>query len=239
MVRRCAGARVGALALSGIALLLTSACVVVREEDDGKTKEVNISTPVGALAVTAGESAGDTGLPIYPGAELSKDDGDGDKEQANVSIGTPWFGLHVRAAEYTSGDAPERILDFYRERMKAFGDVTECRGEVDFRDGRPVCRARLAEGTQLVAGTEDNHRIVVVKPRSAGSELALVSIQTGKKYHPVGGRTLSGPPLSYAPAAWSRLVPSASAGCRWACVWRRRMARSAPAACGAEKLAEV
>ena len=163
------------------AVLLSAACIVVREEDEGKTKEVNISTPVGALAASTGENTGDTGLPVYPGATLSKDNDDGGDERATVSIGTPWFGLHVRAAEYDSGDAPERVLAFYRERLKAFGAVTECRGEVDFKDGRPVCRARLAEGTQLVTGTEENHRIVVVKPRRAGSQLALVSIQTGKK----------------------------------------------------------
>jgi hypothetical protein len=164
-----------------IAVLMTAACVVAREEEDGKTQEVNISTPVAALAVTAGDKAGDTGLPVYPGAQLSQDDGDGDKEQANVSIGTPWFGLHVRAAEYNTGDAPERVLAFYRERMKEFGDVTECRGDVDFRNTRPVCDADASRDIQLVVGTEDRHRIVAVKPRRSGSEIALVYIQTGKE----------------------------------------------------------
>ena len=163
------------------ALFLTSGCMVVREEEDGKTREVNISTPVGALAVTAGDKAGDTGLPIYPGAQPAQDDGDGDKERANVSIGTPWFGLHVRAAEYTTGDAPERVLAFYRERMKEFGDVTECRGDVNFRNGRPVCDPDRSEDVQFVVGAEDRHRVVSVKPRRGGSQIALVYIQTGKE----------------------------------------------------------
>ena len=164
-----------------IAVLMTAACMVVREEEDGKTKEVNISTPIAALAVTAGDKAGDTGLPVYPGAQPSQDNGDGDKERANVSIGTPWFGLHVRAAEYTTGDTPERVLAFYRERMKEFGDVTECRGDVDFRNSRPVCDPDGSEDVQLVVGVEDHHRIVSVKPRRGGSEIALVYIQTGKE----------------------------------------------------------
>jgi hypothetical protein len=161
------------------AVLLSAACVVVREEDEGRTKEVNISTPVGALAATTGANTGDTGLAVYPGAQPSKGDGR-DSERANVSIGTPWFGLHVRAAEYQSADAPEKVLAFYREELKAFGDVTECRGDVTFKDGRPVCRQKPFESdVQLVAGTEDRHRIVAVKPRGGGVEFALVSIQTG------------------------------------------------------------
>lgn len=163
------------------AVLLTAACVVVREEDEGRTKEVNISTPVGALAAKTGEDSGETGLPVYPGARPSRDEGR-DAERANVSIGTPWFGLHVRAAEYQSGDAPESVLAFYREEMKAFGAVTECRGDVDFRNGQPVCRQKaLEDDVQLLAGSEEGHRIVSVKPRRSGTEFALVSIQTGTK----------------------------------------------------------
>ena len=175
-MRGCEGAAL--LVVAGLALVLTG-CVVMREEDEGRTKEVNISTPVGALAAKTGEDTGDTGLPVYPGAQPSKDDGR-DTERANVSIGTPWFGLHVRAAEYQSGDAPEQVLVYYREQMKAFGEVTECRGDVNFKDGRPVCRQQPFErNVQLLAGTEERHRIVAVKPRRGGTEFALVSIQTG------------------------------------------------------------
>ena len=168
----------GAVVLS--ALVLASGCAVVREEEDGKTTRVAISTPVGGLTARTGENTGDTGLPVYPGAQLSRDQGDGDFERANVAIGTPWFGLRVIAAEYESGEPPERILDFYRGQLKAFGDVTECRGEVDFRNGRPDCRPQpRSDDVQLLAGTEKRHRLVSVKPRGDGTEFALVSIQMG------------------------------------------------------------
>jgi hypothetical protein len=162
------------------ALLLATACAVAREEEDGKTTRVAISTPVGALAARTGENAGDTGLPVYPGAQLSRDGDDGDTEQANVAIGTRWFGLRVIAAEYDSGDAPERILDFYRGYLKAFGGVTECRGDVNFRNGHPECRSQPgSDNVQLLVGSEERHRIVSVKPRGRGTEFALVSIQMG------------------------------------------------------------
>jgi hypothetical protein len=161
-------------------LLLAAGCAVEREEEGGKTTRVAVSTPVGGLAARIGENPGETGMPVYPGATLSGDEADGNSESATVSIGTRWFGLHVAAAEYQSGERPEQILEFYRGQMRAFGDVTECRGEVNFKNGRPECRSRpRSTDVQLLAGTEQRHRIVSVKPRGNGTEFALVSIQMG------------------------------------------------------------
>ena len=171
-----------AIAMAAVlpALILATGCAVEREEEGGKTTRVAISTPVGGLAARIGENPGDTGLPVYPGATLSRDAADGNPEGATVSIGTQWFGLHVVAAEYQSGETPEQILDFYRGQMRAFGDVTECRGEVNFKNGRPECRSKpRSTDVQLLAGTEQRHRIVSVKPRGEGTEFALVSIQMG------------------------------------------------------------
>ena len=59
-------------------VVLATACVVTHEEDEnGKTVRVGVSTPVGALAARTGENAGNTGLPVYPGARLSRDSNDG------------------------------------------------------------------------------------------------------------------------------------------------------------------
>ena len=162
------------------AFALATACAVAREEEDGKTTRVAISTPVGALAARTGDNAGDTGLPVYRGAQVSRDGSEGNSERANVAIGTPWFGLRVVAAEYESGDAPERILDFYRDQLKSFGAVTECRGDVNFSHGRPECRSQPnSDDVQLLTGTEQRHHMVSVKPRGRGTEFALVSIQMG------------------------------------------------------------
>jgi hypothetical protein len=160
-----------AIAMLGVlvALLLASACAVVREEEDGQTTRVAITTPVGDMAARIGDrdNQGDTGMPVYPGARLSRDDADGDSEQANVAIGTPWFGLRVIAAEYESRESPERIRDFYRERLKPFGAVTECRGDVNFRNGHPECRSQPdSDDVQFLVGTEERHRIVTLTRRN-------------------------------------------------------------------------
>ena len=163
------------------AIVLATACVAAVDKDpDGKAVSVAVSSPMGAMTARTGENAGNTGLPVYPGARLSRNQGDG-VERATVSMATPWFGLHVIAAEYESADAPERILEFYREQLRPFGSVTECRGDVDFSNGRVECRSDASsDEVQLLVGTEDRHRIVAIKPRREGCEFAIVSVQTGR-----------------------------------------------------------
>jgi hypothetical protein len=62
--------------------------------------------------------------------------------------------------------------------MRQYGDVLECRGEVDFTGDRPVCRERSSREIQLVAGEQRAHRLVVVKPRGDAAEFALVYVRT-------------------------------------------------------------
>lgn len=163
-------------------MLLLAACSVdVRNGEPGGRAEVDVRSPVGDVSVRTDIDARDTGLAIYPGAVPRR--GDDDRpESANVSVGGPWFGVKVVAASFESADAPEKIVDFYRNEMKAHGEVVVCRGDVDFPRGRPTCREDASSrDVQLVAGTEARHRIVHVEPRAAGSEFALVYIQTPGK----------------------------------------------------------
>ena len=163
-------------------VLGASACTVVREEQDSDTTRVAVATPVGSLAARTGEKAGDTGLPVYPGSQPSRNETGDDPERANVAIGTPWFGLRVVAAEYESRDSAEQVLAYYRPILQTFGAVTECQGDVDFKNGRPVCGGvGASREIQLVVGTEEHHRMVSVHPRGDGSTFALVSIQMGGK----------------------------------------------------------
>jgi hypothetical protein len=163
------------------AVLPLAACSVTVQEGTDADKKVDINTPVGDLAVRAGVDRPDTGLPIYPGATAIREEQE--PESANVVIDTAWFGVKVVAAKYESSDAPETIADFYRLEMQELGMVTECSGEIDFKGRgnalRPACTdTGRFDGIQLVVGTEESHRIVVIKPRGSGSELALVYVRT-------------------------------------------------------------
>jgi hypothetical protein len=169
------------LAAAVSASLPLAACSIDVSDDDTRgRKDVDIRTPVGAMTVQTGVNA-DTGLAVYPGAAPLLDDRE--PESANVNIGTSLFGLRVAAAKFESVAPPETILDFYRNEMKAYGDVQECRGDIDFRgrgdSARTVCKERRrSRETQLAVGTKGRHRVVSVKPRGAGSEFAVVYIQT-------------------------------------------------------------
>lgn len=161
-------------------LPLAACSIDVSDNDTPGRKDVDIRTPVGAMSVRTGVDV-ETGLRVFPGAEpLQRRD---EPESANVNIGTSLFGVKVAAAKFESDATPDTVLGFYRNEMKIYGDVTECHGDIDFSGSsgsrRPVCKERWrSEETQLVVGTEGQHRLVSVKPRGAGSEFSVVFIQT-------------------------------------------------------------
>jgi hypothetical protein len=149
---------------------------VQKHESDGKA-DVDITTPVGNVSVRTNVGAADTGVAVYPGARPLEDDKD--PRNADVQVGNSMFGVKVIAAKYESSDGQDRVIDFYRNELKTYGDVFECRGNVNYRRGRPVCREKyFGDDLQLVAGPEDNQHIVAVKSRGDGTEFGLVHVQT-------------------------------------------------------------
>jgi hypothetical protein len=162
-------------------LLLPACGVTVDHDDTGRKTNVDIHTPFGSVDVRTDVDAAATGLPVYPGARLLRDRHD--PGSANVNVGNSYFGVKVVAAKFEHEDAPEPIVDYYKNAMKKYGDVLECRGNIDFKGhdalSHPVCNERRRSSEiQLVAGTEQRHRIVVVKPRGSGSEFSAVYIET-------------------------------------------------------------
>ena len=140
---------------------------------------VLLALSLAACSIDVGDEVNvrETGLPGYPGARLIQD---GDRsESARVNIDTSLFGLGVVAAEFETDDDSEAVLAFYRDAMKPYGPVTECRGDVQFNDRQAVCEPDPDSAeVQLVTGSEDDQRIVAVKPRGTGAEFAVVHVQT-------------------------------------------------------------
>jgi hypothetical protein len=122
--------------------------------------------------------AQDAGLPAYPGARQVRD-GDG-PEGARVNINSSWFGVHVVAAKYRTGDESEAVLSFYRQALAAYGRVTECRGDIDFkRRDQVVCHDNpSSREVQLVTRITNGQRIVVIKPHGRDTEFAIVHVRT-------------------------------------------------------------
>lgn len=160
-------------------LSLSVACSVSVDHDESHSRaDVQIRTPVGHVFVKTGDQLPDTGLAIYPGSVPVRQHREA--ESANVSVGNSFFGVKVAAANFASDASPHAIVEYYRQAMRAHGQVTECQGNIDFRRDRPVCRSKLfsrSRTLQLAVGTEERHRLVSVKPRGNGSEYSVVYVQ--------------------------------------------------------------
>jgi hypothetical protein len=171
-------------AVLAAALPLAACGVVVRENGEGNEKRVDIRSPFGRVTVETNGEMADTGLPAYPGARPLQD-GD-DHDSANVTVGNSWFGVKIAASKFESEDDPDAVLAFYRQHLRQYGDVTECRGKLDFKRRRGVEQAVCKESPRfdditLGVGTHDRHRIVAVKPRDGRTRFDVVFIETNDR----------------------------------------------------------
>lgn len=180
------------LTLLFVGVLILSACSInVKKDEAGQDKKVDINTPVGGLHVSKNADVRDTGLSVYPGAHLKQNEDNGEGKSANVNISTDWFGLKVVAIEYESSDSPDKVIGYYKNELKKYGDVLECRtnsfhSNIHPRHGKdqdgtkPVTCDEDHGGNvvELKVGTEDNQHLVAVKPDGKGSSFALVYVKT-------------------------------------------------------------
>lgn len=171
---------------------LTMACSInVKKEADGQDKQVDINTPVGGIHVSKGASMDDVGLPVYPGARMRQQDSGGDEKSANVNISSFGFGLKVVALEYESDDAPSKLVEFYQNRLKKFGNVLVCHTDnfdmnADIKDSdrgshELSCEGSRGKNVELKVGSKENQHIVAVKPEGTGSSFSLVYVRTHGK----------------------------------------------------------
>jgi hypothetical protein len=159
------------------ALLAGLGGCTIQKKGEGGNKKVDIETPIGSLHVNTQVDPKDTGMAVYPGATRAEEADS--THAANLSIDSSLFGAKVVAIKYRSDDPPDKLLDFYRKQLKAYGEVTECHGSISFERGNMRCHETGSRNeTNLVTGTEERHHVVSVKPEGKGSKFALVYIQT-------------------------------------------------------------
>jgi hypothetical protein len=182
MFRYC----VSSLALG--VLLIWSAAAQESESHDN----LDVRSSIGDLHVGKDADAQKAGLLLYPGARPKHEK---DNDPLNLGILTESFGLRLVIAEYESGDAPDKIIAYYREQLKKYGKVLECHtrehggdAHADVDDDKHSKELKC-EGdntgpvTELKVGTENNEHVVAIEPREAGtgSTFALVYVHTRGK----------------------------------------------------------
>jgi hypothetical protein len=179
----------GTLALGGCS---------ISKQGSGDDKKVSIEAPGASIRVDKSKTSNDSGIPLYPGAQekLSHEDGG---NRAHVNLSMPFLRVKVVKMKFTSDDATDKVLAFYRDKLGSYGTVIECKGgaqDVEVGSGRglesPVKCDKVSgarDQLTLKVGTEGNQHVVQVKPNGKGSEFSLIFIQiNGKGEDDYGGK---------------------------------------------------
>jgi len=174
-------------------VLATTLVAQAQNEDGGKDKNLDIHSSVGDLHVGNDADARKAGVPLYPGARLRHDEEN--SGALNLGAFADAFGIKLVVAKYDSDDAPGKVIDFYRDKLKKYGKVLECHttqhgsgGDADVDDShhsQPVKCDGDNKGpvTELKVGTEDNQHVVAIEPKDgrAGSTFEIVYVHTRGK----------------------------------------------------------
>jgi hypothetical protein len=155
-------------------------------QDSGKQdKSLDVRSSVGDLHVGPDADAKKAGLPLYPGARLAHED---NSDPLNFGILTESFGLKLVVAKYESDDTPDKVISYYRGKLKKYGKVLECHSQkqdngvhVDSDDKKSgddkqlTCDQNSGPVTELKVGSESNQHIVAIEPRdSRGCTFSIV-----------------------------------------------------------------
>jgi hypothetical protein len=181
-----------ALVTAALLALFLSACSInVQKQPNGEDKKVDIRTPLGGIHVSNEATASDIGLPVYPGARLKPNQTDDDNKSANVNISGFGYSLRVIALQYESDAAPSKVVAFYDDQLKKFGDVLVCHTNgldvnadikgLDKGSHELTCQGSAGSNTELKVGTKENQHIVAVEPEGKGSTFSLVFVRTHGK----------------------------------------------------------
>ncbi len=178
-----------------LALSLGLAMPAAAQDSDSQNKNFDVRSSVGDLHVGSDADARKAGLPLYPGARVKKDDEN--SSPANFSAFTEAFGIKLVIAQYVSDDAPAKIIDFYRDKLKKYGKVLECHSQKhaddvsvnddDDKDSKSSKELKCDENsgpvTELKVGTDDNQHIVGIEPREGvkGTNFTIVYLYSRGK----------------------------------------------------------
>jgi hypothetical protein len=176
----------------GIAVATCGLAARAQQTDSSQDKHLDIQSSVGDLHMGTDADARKAGLPLYPGARLHRDE-DNDKG-VNFGVVTEAFGMKLVVVKYDSDDAPGKVIDFYRNKLKKYGKVIECHTSEpsgahaqindDEHSKELKCdRDNTGPVTDLKVGTEDNQHVVAIQPSDgrSGSTFALVYVHTRGK----------------------------------------------------------
>ncbi len=165
----------------------------VAAQNSDKDKNLDVRSPIGDLHVGKDADAQKAGLPLYPGARPQRKEND-DADAVNLALATESLGMQLIVAKYETNDPQEKVLAFYREKMKKYGKVLECHSTADKsgfhsdddkkEDSQPVkCEGdNSGPVRQLKVGTEDNQHIVAIEdPSGKATTFVIIYLRKHEK----------------------------------------------------------
>jgi len=189
---------------AGVVVALLLSLSLFAQDSGNKNENFDVRSSVGDLHIGADADARKAGLPLYPGARPKIKDKNGNDNKVNLGLLTEAFGIKLVVAKYESDDGPAKVVDFYRDKLKRYGNVLECHsqkrsgddvdiGGDDSKDSDSKKDSKSKElkcdgdnsgpVTELKVGTEDNQHDVAVEPGDGGkgTTFALVYVYTRGK----------------------------------------------------------
>jgi hypothetical protein len=180
----------------GVVLAIGVCSAQDQKSDSDQNKHLDIQSSAGDLHLGNDGDARKAGLPLYPGARPRRDKDDSDP--VNLGLLTEAFGFKIVVAKYESDDAADKVIAYYRDKLKKYGRVLECHtrehggdthADIDDKDSDSRKKELKCDGdntgpvTELKVGREDNQHVVAIEPRDghAGSTFALVYVYTRGK----------------------------------------------------------
>ena len=171
-----------------LVVVATLAVTCLAQNSDDRSKGLDVRSSIGDLHVGKDADAQRAGLPLYPGAQLQRD---GKDDPLNLGVLTESFGLKLVVAKYRSDDTADKVLTFYRNKMKKYGKVLECHNQNDntsvHADDQSGAKPLKCEGDssgpvrELKVGTEDNAHIVAVEPGQPGNGCTFTLVYLYKR----------------------------------------------------------
>ena len=112
-----------------------------QKSDASQDDHLDVRSSIGDLHVGKDADARKAGLPLYPGARPKQEK---DNDPLNFGILTESFGFKIVVAKYESDDAPDKVIAYYRDKLKKYGKVLECRTSEHGGDAHADIDDRLA-----------------------------------------------------------------------------------------------
>jgi hypothetical protein len=150
--------------------------VHVDKDSKGQEKTVQVDTPFGGVHVNTDQTtAADLGLPVYPGAEVVKDDDQ--HKSADVHLGFGEWQLRVRAVSYSTSDSQDKVTVFYKKALGRYGDVITCQGN------SPVGTPTATTEGLTCADDKSNTKTVQIDRDDYGTGKDGLELKAGSKRH--------------------------------------------------------